>query len=55
MGLIVSKVALVLMLKNYRFEATSKKPIEFLSTGVTMIPKGGINLRITRRICNKEK
>jgi len=53
MGDIVSKAALVLMLKNYKFAATSKEPMDFFYTGVTLLPKDGINLRVTLRNGNK--
>lgn len=41
MGLLVSKVAIVLLLANFKLEAVFKKEIEFDSSGISLLPKAG--------------
>lgn len=41
MGLLVSKVAIVMLLLNYNFEALSKKELEFDFGTVGLLPKPG--------------
>lgn len=49
LGKIVSKVGLVQILRKYNFEALDNKVLEFEPHSVTLIIKGGINLRVTKR------
>lgn len=41
MGLLVAKVAIVMLLKSYKFEAMSKKELEFDFGSVELLPKPG--------------
>lgn len=41
MGLLVSKVAIVMLLMNYNFEAISKKELEFDFGSVSLLPLPG--------------
>lgn len=49
MGTIVAKAALVKLLSQYNFALTSEEPLEFDNYSVALVPKGGINLKITKR------
>jgi cytochrome P450 family 6 len=42
MGLLISKVGIVMLLKNYRFEALSNKELEFDYGAVALLPKPGM-------------
>lgn len=41
MGLLVSKVAIVLLLANFKLEAVSKKELEFDTSSISLLPKAG--------------
>lgn len=49
MGKIVSKIALISLLQKYDFACTENREIEFDRHSVTLIAKGGINLKVTNR------
>lgn len=50
MGLLMTKVAIVMLLKNYHFEALSTKEMEFDSGGVGLLPKiGTCKIKILRK------
>ncbi|XP_053693813.1 cytochrome P450 6d3-like [Sabethes cyaneus] len=49
MGSMVSKIGLVLLLSKYNFEATRDAKFNFMPSMVTLIPQGGIPLKITPR------
>jgi hypothetical protein len=51
MGLLVSKVAIVMLLNNYNFEALSKKEIEFDFGTFTIMPQ---SLTCFIKISNRE-
>ena len=46
MGQLVSKVAIVLLLSNYNFEALDQKELEFDHGSVGLLPKGGCHLKV---------
>lgn len=50
MGLLVSKVAIVMLLMNYDFEALSIKELEFDFGSVGLLPKpGDCKIKIMRK------
>lgn len=49
MGIMVAKVALVYILSQYRCEATSDRDVAFDNFAVGLMPKGGLNIRFSRR------
>lgn len=49
MGVLASKVALVIMLSKFHFETLSKCEFEFEANTIALEPKGGIKLRVTHR------
>lgn len=50
MGLLVVKMAIVMLLMSYKFEATSKKELEFDFGAVELLPKPGQSgIRILRK------
>lgn len=49
MGKITTKIALILLLQKYNFECMDNRELEFDSHSVTLMVKGGINLRVTNR------
>lgn len=50
MGLLVSKVGIAMLLHNYKFEALSKKELEFDIGTVTLLPKPGqSNIKIMQK------
>ncbi|XP_058816028.1 cytochrome P450 6d1-like [Topomyia yanbarensis] len=49
-GVVVAKIGLILLLSRYNFEAVRGPKIEFSPTLVTLVPKGGIPLRISNRL-----
>lgn len=46
MGQMSAKVAVVKLLTVFKFECIEKKEIEFENYGVTLLPKGGVNVKI---------
>ena len=50
LGKINVKVALVKVLTNYDVQAIKKEEIEFDNFAVTIVPKGGINLKLRKKI-----
>lgn len=52
MGKIVAKVALVYLLSKFEIRAVDNQPMEFASHSVTLMPKHGINLKLTNRFVN---
>lgn len=50
LGKIISKVGLVQVLRKYNFEALDNKALEFEPHSVPLVIKGGINLRVTKRV-----
>lgn len=49
MGVLATKVALVILLSKFNFQALEKKEIEFSANTIPLDAKGGIRLKITRR------
>ncbi|XP_055592317.1 cytochrome P450 6d3-like [Uranotaenia lowii] len=49
MGVNVSKVGLILLLSEFNFEATIGPKINYSASSVTLVPKDGIPMKITRR------
>lgn len=49
MGKIVAKIALISLLHNYDFVCTDDRELEFDNHSVTLVIKGGINLKVTNR------
>ncbi|XP_062548378.1 cytochrome P450 6d3-like [Armigeres subalbatus] len=49
MGVMVTKICLVLLLSKFNFEATRGPKISFCATTVPLLPKGGIPLKISTR------
>lgn len=48
-GVMSSKIALVLLLSKFNFEATREAKIDFLPSVITLVPQGGIPLKISYR------
>ncbi|XP_053691358.1 probable cytochrome P450 6d4 [Sabethes cyaneus] len=48
-GIVVAKIGLILLLSKYNFEPVIGPKIEFSPALVTLVPEGGIPLRITKR------
>lgn len=46
LGQMNAKVAIVKLLTTFRFECIEKKEIEFDNYGATLMPKGGVNVKI---------
>ncbi|XP_065092307.1 probable cytochrome P450 6d4 [Ochlerotatus camptorhynchus] len=49
MGVLVSKIGLILLLSKFSFEATQSPKIVFSPASVPLLPKGGISLKISSR------
>lgn len=49
MGILATKVALVVLLSKYKFEALEKGEIEFAANTIPLIPKHGIKLKVFLR------
>jgi len=51
MGLLVSKVAIVLLLANFKLEAVDKKELEFDTSSISLLPKAGqCKIRIFKKM-----
>ena len=50
MGKIVTKIGIIKLLQQYDFFPTSDKELEFVNFASVMITKGGINLKVSKRI-----
>lgn len=46
LGQMNAKVAIVKLLTTFKFECIEKKEIEFENYGVTLLPKGGVNVKV---------
>lgn len=49
MGKMVSKVGLIMLMQKYEFECMKKGELEFDNHSVTLVLKGGINLKVSNR------
>lgn len=49
LGKVIAKVGLVQLLRTYDFECVSDAEIEFQNFSVTMVPKGGVEIRVMER------
>lgn len=49
MGILATKVALVMLLSTFKFEAVEKREIEFVANTVALDAVGGIKLKVTKR------
>ncbi|EAT39045.1 AAEL009123-PA [Aedes aegypti] len=49
MGVMVSKIGLILLLSKFKFEATQGPKIVFSAATVPLVPKGGIPVKISNR------
>lgn len=48
-GKIIAKIGITLLLLKYNFECLDTKEIEFENHSVVLVPRNGINLRVTNR------
>lgn len=49
LGKIIAKVGLVQILRSFDFEPIQKGEIEFHSFSATLVPKGGVEIRVVKR------
>lgn len=49
MGKMVTKIGLVMLLQKYDFECLKKDELEFDNHSVTLVLRGGIDLKVTHR------
>lgn len=49
MGKIVAKIGLIMLLQKFNFECMDNRDLEHDTHSVTLVVKGGINLRISNR------
>lgn len=49
MGKMVSKIGLIMLMQKYDFECMKKGELEFDNHSVTLVLKGGINLKVSNR------
>lgn len=49
LGKIVAKLGLVQLLRSYDYEIIEDKEIEFDNYAITLIPKGGVEIRVVNR------
>lgn len=49
LGKVSAKVSIVTMLSNFRVECIEKKEIEIDNHSVPLVPKGGVNVRFSRK------
>lgn len=49
MGKMVAKIALILLLQNFDFICMNDNELVFDNHSVTLVVKGGINLKVKRR------
>lgn len=50
MGKMVTKIGMIMLMQKFNFECVDKKELEFDNHSVTLVLKGGINLKVTNRI-----
>uniref|UniRef100_T1GXI3 Cytochrome P450 n=1 Tax=Megaselia scalaris TaxID=36166 RepID=T1GXI3_MEGSC len=50
LGKLSAKVAVVTMLSNFSIECIEKKEIEIDSHSVPLVPKGGVNVKLSRKV-----
>lgn len=50
MGKIIAKVGLVQLLRSFDFESIQEGEIEFQNYSVTLVPKGGVEIRVIQRV-----
>ncbi|XP_039493670.1 probable cytochrome P450 6d4 [Drosophila santomea] len=50
MGRINSKLAIIKILQNFNVEVMSKSEIEFENSGIALIPKHGVRVRLSKRV-----
>lgn len=50
LGKVVAKVGLVTILRQFEFECAEDKEIEFDNFAVTLSPKGGVEMKVRRRV-----
>lgn len=49
LGKMIAKVGLVQLLRSYDFEAVQSGEIEFHNYSLTLVPKGGVEMRVLKR------
>lgn len=49
MGKMLTKIGMIMLMQNFNFECPERKELEFDSHSVTLVLKGGINLKVTNR------
>lgn len=49
LGKMIAKIGLVQLLRSYDFECVSDREIEFDNFSVTLVPKGGVEIRVVER------
>ncbi|XP_020799740.1 probable cytochrome P450 6d4 isoform X1 [Drosophila serrata] len=50
MGRVNSKLAIVKILQNFNVEVMSKRDLEFENSGIALIPKHGVRVRLSKRV-----
>ncbi|KAH8251895.1 hypothetical protein KR038_010701, partial [Drosophila bunnanda] len=50
MGRVNSKLAIVKILQNFNVEVMSKRELEFENSGIALIPKHGVRVRLSKRV-----
>ncbi|XP_030573620.1 probable cytochrome P450 6d4 [Drosophila novamexicana] len=52
MGRVNAKLAIVKILQNFNIEVMSKRDLEFETSGIALLPKGGVKVRLSKRMPN---
>lgn len=55
LGKMIAKIGLVQLLRSYDFECVNDAEIEFHNFSITMIPKGGVEIRVVERQLKEDK
>ncbi|KAH8242680.1 hypothetical protein KR032_001104, partial [Drosophila birchii] len=50
MGRVNSKLAIIKILQNFNVEVMSKRELEFENSGIALIPKHGVRVRLSKRV-----
>ncbi|XP_017143463.1 probable cytochrome P450 6d4 [Drosophila miranda] len=50
MGLVNAKLAIINVLKNFNVEVMSKRQLEFENSGIALLPKDGVKVRLSKRL-----
>lgn len=52
LGKIVVQIGIIKLLKEFNFAAVDDKEIEFDNFSIPLVPKGGVNVTVSKRIKN---